>query len=112
MITVTLFGDALEYQGSKNGVYHMQPGFSNGQRFWMSSEGNAIWHDDEGGAWILGPSENLGISKISFLYLPIKDPSKECPHDNLQSNWRYNSTENGFVEDVFNSVQVVCFKGT
>ena len=86
----------------------MQSGFSNGQRYWISSEGNAIWNtpfDD----WSIGYSEYLGTITAD-LYVPIKDPSKECPHDNLQSNWKYD-TGNEFLEDVSNSVRISCLKG-
>ena len=99
------------YQGSQSGIYYMQPGFSNGQRYWMSSEGNAIWHlNITIGTWVIGPSKNLGTTSAS-LYVPIKDPSEECPHDNLQSNWKYGTGGNGFVEDVSNSVRIHCLKG-
>ena len=67
-----------------SGIYHMQAGFSNGQRYWKSSDENAIWY--EGGYWNIGYSEDLGTSTVD-LYVPIKDPSKECPHDSLESNW-------------------------
>ena len=87
------------------GTYHMQPGLSNGQRYWISSEGNAIWYstDDD---WSIGYSEDLGTTS-AFLYIPIKDASKECPHDDLQSNWVY---DNGidWIEDVNNFVSVEC----
>ena len=109
MIKITLSGDAFKYTESKNGVYHMQPGFSNGQRYWMSSEGNAIWIRDTGDCWFIGYSEDLGTITAD-LYVPIKDPSKECPHDNLQSNWKYD-TGNEFLEDVSNSVRISCLKG-
>ena len=110
MITVTLFGDALKYQGSLNGVYYMQSGFSNGQRYWMSSEGNAIWIKHTGNKWMIGKSKNLGTSTAS-LYVPIKDPSKECPHDNLKSNWIYGTGGGGWAEDASNSVRIHCLKG-
>ena len=83
----------------------MQSGFSNGQCHWMSPEGNAIWFTKKYG-WHISSSGNLGTTGAS-LYVPIKDPSKECPHDNLKSNWRY-GTGKGFVEDVNNSVMVQC----
>ena len=83
----------------------MQPGFSNGQRYWMSSEGNAIWYSSDVD-WSIGASEDFGTTTAS-LYVPIKDPSKECPHDNLQSNWRYYDGIN-WIEDVNNSVLVQC----
>ena len=87
----------------------MQPGFSNGQRYWMSSEGNAIWIRHTGDYWFIGDSEDLGTTTV-YLYVSIKDPNKECPHDNLQSNWWY-YTENEFLEDVSNSVRIHCLKG-
>ena len=87
----------------------MQPGFSNGQRYWISSDGNAIWMRHTGNQWIIGKSEYLGTTTVA-LFVPIKDPSKECPHDNLQSNWRY-GIGNEFVEDVSNSVRIHCLKG-
>ena len=108
MINVTLSGDANKYKGSKAGIYYMQPGFSDEQRYWMSPEGNAIWYSTDGD-WNIGPSKNLGTTTVS-LYVPIKDPSKECPHDSLQSNWRY-YTGNEFLEDVSNSVRIHCVKG-
>ena len=52
----------------------MQPGFSNGQRYWTSQEGNAIWYNN--GYWDIGFAKDLGTSTVS-LYVPIKDPSKE-----------------------------------
>ena len=84
----------------------MQSGFSNGQRYWMSLEGNAIWIKHTGNKWMIGGSEDLGTTTAS-LYVPIKDPRKKCPHDNLQSNWKY-ARGNRFVEDVDNSVLVQC----
>ena len=105
MINVALSGDALKYQGLMNGVYHLQSGFSNGQHYWISSEGNAIWYSTDAD-WSIGYSKSLGTTTAA-LYVPIKDPSKECPHDNLKSNWRY-GTGKGFVEDVNNSVMVQC----
>ena len=110
MINVTLFGDELEYEGSKNGVYYMQPGFSNGQRYWISPEGNAIWIRHTGNQWMIGDSEDLGTTSVD-LYFPIKDSSEECPHDSLESNWKYGTGGNGFVEDVSNSVRIHCLKG-
>ena len=105
MINVKLSGDAFKYKGSKNGVYYMQSGLSNGQRYWITSEGNAIWYSTYAD-WSIGYSKSLGTTTAA-LYVPIKDPSKECPHDNLKSNWRY-GTGKGFVEDVNNSVMVQC----
>ena len=110
MIKVKLSGDAFKYKGSRNGVYYMQPRFSNGQRYWMSSEGNAIWIRYTGNKWYIGRSKYLGTTTAS-LYVPIKDPSKECPHDSLESNWRYGTGGNGFREDVSNSVRIHCLKG-
>ena len=104
-IDVTLFGDAFKYEGSMSGIYHMHAGFSNGQRYWMSSEGNAIWYTNIGD-WSIGYSIDLGTTIVS-LYVPIKDPSRECPHDDLRSNWWY-AKGNKFVEDVNNSVFVQC----
>ena len=89
----------------------MQPGFSNGQRYWMSSEGNAIWIRHTGDSWYIGHSDNLGTTTVA-LYVPIKDPSKECPHDNLQSNWWYVDVTNMiFQVDALDSVKVNCIKG-
>ena len=88
----------------------MQPGFSNGQRYWMSPEGNAIWYvndEDEGSIFVIGDSEYLGTATVS-LYAPIKDPSVQCPHDDLQSNWWYDPGGDGWAEDVNNSVLVQC----
>ena len=90
------------------GTYHMQPGLSNGQRYWISSEGNAIWYSTDVD-WSIGYSEDLGTTS-AFLYIPIKDASKECPHDSLESKWRY-GTGNGFHEDVSDSVRIHCLKG-
>ena len=109
MINVTLSGDANKYKGSKAGIYYMQPGFSDEQRYWMSPEGNAIWIRHTGDEWKIGDSEDLG-KDIASLIVPIKDPSKECPHDSLESNWRYH-TGNEFLEDVSNSVRIHCLKG-
>ena len=108
MINVILSGEAYKYEGSKNGIYYMQPGYSSGQRYWISPEGNAIWFTKKYG-WHISSSGNLGTTTAS-LYVPIKDPNKECPHDNLQSNWWY-YTENEFLEDVSNSVRIHCLKG-
>ena len=87
----------------------MQPRFSNGQRYWMSSEGNAIWIRYTGNKWYIGRSKYLGTTTAS-LYVPIKDPSKECPHDSLESKWRY-GTGNGFHEDVSDFVRIHCLIG-
>ena len=106
-INIKLAGDAFKHQGSKIGIYQMLPGFSNGQRYWMSSEGNAIWIN--GNKWMIGPSKYLGTTFAS-LYVFIKDSSKECPHDSLESNWRY-GIGNGFLMDVSNSVRIHCVKG-
>ena len=108
MISITLSGDANKHKGSKSGIYYMQSGFSNGQRYWISPEGNAIWYSTDVD-WSIADSENLGTTSAS-LYVPIKDPSKECPHDDLKSNWWY-YTGNEFLEDVSNSVRIHCVKG-
>ena len=108
MINVKLSGDAFKYKGSKNGVYYMQSGFSNGQRYWISSEGNAIWYSTDVD-WSIGYSEDLGTTS-AFLYIPIKDASKECPHENLKSNWWY-YMGNDIVEDISNSVRLHCIRG-
>ena len=105
MINITLSGDALQYQGAKSGIYHMQHGFSNGQRYWISSEGNAIWYSSYVN-WNIGYSNNLETTTAA-LYVPIKDPSKECPHDDLKSNWVYDDGID-WIEDVNNSVSVEC----
>ena len=109
MIKITLSGDANKHKGSKSGIYYMQSGFSNGQRYWISPEGNAIWYLTIG-IWVIGHSEDLGTTTVS-LYVPIKDPSKECPHDSLESNWKYGTEGNVVVEDVSNSVRIHCLKG-
>ena len=85
----------------------MQPGFSNGQRYWISSEGNAIWYSKDVD-WSIGPSKHIGTTRAS-LYVPIKDPSKECPHDDLKSNWMYWGDD--IVEDMSNSVRLHCIRG-
>ena len=113
-INIKLAGDALKHKGSYIGIYQMQPGFSNGQRYWISSNGNAIWmkHAEDGDEWYIwyiGDSEDLGTTNVA-LYVPKKDPSKECPHGNLQSNWRYAKGKE-FFEDVSNSVRIHCLKG-
>ena len=109
-INVSLSGDANKYKGSMAGIYYMQSGFSNGQRYWMSPEGNAIWNvndeTDAGLVWAIAPSKDLGSIYFS-LYLPIKDPSRECPSDDLLPKWQY-YTENGAVEEVNNNVLVEC----
>ena len=82
----------------------MQKELKNGHRFWLSSEGNAIsnWNINNGTNWFISSS----------LYVPIMDPSKECPHDNLQSNWRYfDLTKKVLHVDVLNSIKVNCIRG-
>ena len=86
----------------------MQPGFTNEQRYWLSSEGNAIWYTKKAG-WHISQSSDLGTS-WKHLYLAIKDPSKECPHDKLKSNWKYYANKR-LLEDVSNSVRIHCLKG-
>ena len=103
IINVRLSGEAFKYRGSMSGIYHMQSGFLN-ESSWLSPEGNAIWYTKFG--WMFGPSKDLGAT-YSSLYLPIKDPSKECPHDDLQSNWWY-AKGNEWIEDIDNSVLVQC----
>ena len=99
----------------------MQPGFSNGQRHWLSSEGNAIWYSTavvwsiglSENSWKIGNSDDLGSTAFVPLFLPIKDPRKECPHDDdLKSNWIYFKDNGDFVHDVSNSVRIHCLKGT
>ena len=99
----------------------MQPGFSNGQRHWLSSEGNAIWYSTavvwsiglSENSWKIGNSDDLGSTAFVPLFLPIKDPGKECPHDDdLKSNWIYFKDNGDFVHDVSNSVRIHCLKGT
>ena len=109
-INVKLTGDAFKYKGSRNGVYYMQSGFSNGQCYWMSSEGNAIWIKHTGNKWYIGDSEDLGTTTVA-LYVSIKDPNKECPHDNLKSNWRYDPGGDDWAVDVSDSVRINCLKG-
>ena len=89
----------------------MQEGFTNGHRFWLSSEGNAIWAKNDGTKWYIAPNNYLGSTTTS-LYVPIMDPNKECPHDNLQSNWWYfDVTDRIFQVDALDSVKVNCIKG-
>ena len=73
----------------------------------MSSEGNAIWYSKYDR--MIEYSKYLGTTSAS-LHVPIKDPSKECPHDNLKSNWIYR-TGNRIKQDVDNSVRIHCLKG-
>ena len=87
----------------------MQSGFKNGQRYWISLEGNAIWMRHAGDQWNIGPSEFLG-KDIASLIVPIKDPSKECPHDDPKSNWKYGKGKK-FAEDVSNEVRIHCLRG-
>ena len=90
----------------------MQAGLINEQRYWMSPEGNAIWFgtgSTAGRCWFLGSSDDVGSEDV-FIYVPINDPSKDCPHD-LQSHWFY-ANENAFLEDFNNHIQVYCLKGT
>ena len=108
-IKVMLTGNALKHEGVMSGTYLMQTGFVNDQRYWMSSEGNAIWIRHTGDQWKIGYSEDLGTTTAQ-LYVPIKDYSKECPHENLQSNWHYWTGKN-YVEDVSNFVNIDCLKG-
>ena len=110
MIDVTLFGAANKYEGFMAGIFYMQSGYSSGQSYWVSSKENAIWYSTAG-FWFIGPSNYLGTTTVD-LYVPIKDPSKECPHDSLESNWKYGTWGNGFVEDVSNFVRINCLKGT
>ena len=110
-MNIKIAGDAFKLgtAAAMNGIYQMQSGLSNGQRYWISSEGNAIWIRDTGNQWNIGTSKRLGSSSAG-LYVPINDPSKECPHDNLQSNWRYVGGK-GLVEDLSNSIRIHCVKG-
>ena len=67
MIRITLSGDANKHKGSKSGIYYMQPGFSNGQRYWISSEGNAIWYSTDVD-WSIGSSESPMFQSIPDEY--------------------------------------------
>ena len=87
----------------------MQPGFTNGQRYWTSFDGNAIWYSSDVD-WNIGHAKDLGTSAVS-LFVPIKDPSIECPHDKLTSNWRY-TTGSLWYEDKTNSVVAKCIRET
>lgn len=102
-MNVRLTGDALKYIGYMAGDYFMEPGLSNGQRYWISPGGNGIWMRHIGNQWKIGNS-HFNVS--------IEDSSEVCPHDNLKSNWKYEAKYETFVEDVFNSVRINCLKGT
>ena len=73
-------------------------------------DNDTIWIRHAGDYWFIGNLEDLGTATVA-LYEPIKDPNKECPHDNLQSNWSYGAGGNGFVQDVSDSVRIHCLKG-
>lgn len=89
----------------------MQEGFTNGYRFWLSSEGYAIWRRNDGTRWYIAHSKYLGRNTYSLL-VPIMDPNNECPHDNLNSNWVYfDPVSKDNYEDVFNDVKIDCLKG-
>ena len=89
----------------------MKECFKNGYRFWLSPKGNAIWSKNDGTVWFIGQKKRLG-TKISSLFLPIMNTSRDCPHNNLQSNWWYfDITKKVFQEDVFNAVKIDCLKG-
>ena len=106
---IKLYGNALKYKREKAGIYRMQPGFTNGQRYWTSFDGNAIWYSSDVD-WNIGHAKDLGTSAVS-LFVPIKDPSIECPHDNLTSNWRY-TTGSQWYEDKTSSVVAKCIRET
>ena len=110
-LNILLSGDANQHQvqESMSGVYYMQPGTINGQPYWMSSEGNAIWVRNDESKWFIASEKYLG-STTSSIYVSIKDPNIECPHYDLQSNWKY-YTGQEFLEDANNSVRIHCLKG-
>ena len=127
IINVIYSGDIFKYGESLGKIFRMHPGFSNGHRYWTSSEGYAIWYHGEFNGWIIGPSKVIGVTDIDFESNSIWkkhsksqsigksgglniNPNKECPYDDLKSNWKYwNGEENS--ADVFDSVRLHCLKG-
>ena len=83
----------------------MKPGFINGQRYWVSSEGFAIGFSNfENGVWMIGTYHELNNGQ---LFMHIKDPEKECPHSSLDSKWWYNYKRKD-VKDDNDYVSVKC----
>ena len=99
-------GKAEELYGDWSGIYTMYTGFANAERFWVSStKENAIWFaTGDVKFWAIHYTSNLGTA-FAKMYLPIQDPSLECPHS-LGSNWKYSN--NGYFEDVNKTISVEC----
>ena len=89
----------------------MQPGLSNGQRLWTSSEGNAIWYDSEINHWHAGAINDIGSSNV-FMKTFVSDQSQECPN-NKSYNWYYwDEVTQSELLDIFKDViRVQCTQG-
>ena len=99
-------GQVEEELGYLSGIYTMYSGFVNSERFWVSSTLEyAIWYMiDDVNFWSVHSATYLG-SAYTKMYLPIQDPSLECPYS-LGSNWKYSM--DGYVEDVNKTISVKC----
>lgn len=108
-ISLALSGDALSYlEGVVDGIYYMQTGFINKQRYWLSKEGNAIWISNTRAEWSIGNSDVIS-TKLAFLQIPVKVVS--CPYENLQSSLWYWNGKTYYMGGVSNSIAINCLKG-
>ena len=92
-----------------SGNYVMQPGLTNGQRFWTSSEGNAIWYDPFNSHWHAGGIKDLGSSN-GYMKTFVDELTQECPNDKFY-HWYYLKSFWSYVLDIFNDIRVQCVKG-
>ena len=52
-ISITLYEHPNAYQSSRAGIYSMKSKLHDGQKYWVSPEGNAIWYESSvaSGGW-------------------------------------------------------------
>ena len=95
-LILTLYNEAANRHGSKEGTYNLNDDKVNGRSYWSGPNNNAIWSLKNSKKWVIGDSQNLDTAG---LYL---DFTAQCPHQG-NGNWK-------FVKDEFldagNDVQI------
>ena len=83
---LVLKGEAKRYQGSKAGVYILQKKLANTYPQWkQKSNTNSIWFDFSNGAWLVGPTSELGLTR-GWIQGPYGED--DWPQ-NISENWQY-----------------------
>ena len=94
-----------------SGNYVMQPGLSNDQRFWTSSEANAIWYDPVDSHWYAGGIKDLGSSN-GYMKTFVDDLTQECPNDKSYNWYYWDDITQSYLLDIFKDViRVQCIQG-